>query len=386
MSNADKHLHIVSFNIPWPANYGGVIDVYYKIKALHACGVKISLHCFEYERPHALALHAVCEKIIYYKRHTGLLANLSLLPYNVYSRKSPELIDNLLKDDYPILFEGLHCCYYINDSRLKNRMKIFRECNIEHDYYRHLAKAEYQWIRKCFFRIEAWRFELYQKMVSHADLMIAVSTTDANYLRNVFPDNCIAFMPCFHANNQITARTGKSDFILYHAKLSVVENERAALFLIKHVFSQLNHPCILAGMNPSRLLQEAAAPYPHITIEANPTDEQMDYLIHEAQIHMLITFQDTGLKLKLLNSLFAGRHTIVNQLMLAGSGLDSLCHIANTPEEMIEACNELIQTPVSPELIEKRKALLLPAYSNRHQAELLCDMIYGRSERIPESI
>lgn len=380
MTNTDNHLHIISFNIPWPANYGGVIDVYYKMKALQACGVKIILHCFEYERPHAPELLAVCEKVIYYKRHTGLLANLSLLPYNVYSRKSPDLIENLLKDNYPILFEGLHCCYYINDSRLKNRMKIFRECNIEHDYYRHLAKAEYQWVRKCFFWVEAWRFQLYQEKVSHADCMIAVSTTDADYLRQVFPGRSIEFMPCFHANNQITARRGKSGFILYHAKLSVIENERAALYLIKHVFSQLKHPCVLAGMNPSRKLQEAAAPYPHMTIEANPTDERMDYLIHEAQIHMLITFQDTGLKLKLLNSLFAGRHTIVNPWMLAGSGLDSLCHIGNNSEEMVQLCNELIDVPVSEELIEKRKALLLPTYSNKYQAERLCEMIYGRRE------
>ena len=45
----DKYINIVAFNIPWPANYGGVIDVYYKMLALHRCGVKIFLHCFEYE-------------------------------------------------------------------------------------------------------------------------------------------------------------------------------------------------------------------------------------------------------------------------------------------------------------------------------------------------
>ena len=42
----NKTLHVVALNIPWPANYGGVIDIYYKVKALHECGVKIILHCF----------------------------------------------------------------------------------------------------------------------------------------------------------------------------------------------------------------------------------------------------------------------------------------------------------------------------------------------------
>ena len=49
----ERYLNIIAFNIPWPANYGGIIDVYYKIKALHQCGVKIILHCFEYERAHS---------------------------------------------------------------------------------------------------------------------------------------------------------------------------------------------------------------------------------------------------------------------------------------------------------------------------------------------
>ena len=35
----DKHLHIVSFSIPYPANYGGVIDVFYKLVALHKAGI-----------------------------------------------------------------------------------------------------------------------------------------------------------------------------------------------------------------------------------------------------------------------------------------------------------------------------------------------------------
>jgi len=53
---SDQHLHIVSFDIPYPANYGGVIDVFYKAQALTAKGVKVHLHCFEYNREHSKEL------------------------------------------------------------------------------------------------------------------------------------------------------------------------------------------------------------------------------------------------------------------------------------------------------------------------------------------
>ena len=126
--------------------------MYYKLEALHACGVKLILHCFEYERPHAPELESICDKVFYYKRRTGVIANLTWLPYNVYSRKDHRLIENLLQNDYPILFEGLHSCYYMDDPRLRNRMKIFRECNIEHDYYRHLAKSGKGLVSQCLFQ------------------------------------------------------------------------------------------------------------------------------------------------------------------------------------------------------------------------------------------
>ncbi|MDD4406377.1 MAG: glycosyltransferase family 1 protein, partial [Parabacteroides sp.] len=152
-------MHIISLNIPWPPNYGGVIDIFYKLKALHRLGIKIILHAFEYDRSQAPELALYCEKVYYYKRETGWRSNLSLLPYNVVSRKDPELLDRLLKDDHPILFEGLHSCYYLSDPRLKERKKIVRTSNIEHDYYHQLSRAEKNLFKRLFLQIESWRFD-----------------------------------------------------------------------------------------------------------------------------------------------------------------------------------------------------------------------------------
>jgi hypothetical protein len=371
----NKTLNIVALNIPWPANYGGVIDIYYKIKALHDCGVKIILHCFEYERPRAVELERVCEEIHYYRRQTGIRTNITLLPYNVYSRKDTALIDNLLNNDYPILFEGLHTCYYLNDKRLKRRFKIFRECNIEHDYYRAIGKAEKNILKKLFYHIEAMRFERFQKNAAHAELIIAVSMADRDYLQRMFPRSRVAFMPCFHGNTQITATAGQSDFMLYHGKLSVKENEKAAIHLINNVFCKLPYPCIIAGMDPPPALLKAAALHPNIAVEANPSVERIRTLIREAQINVLVTFQDTGLKLKLLNSLFAGRHTVVNSLMLTGSGLEPLCSVADTPDEMIRTCRRLMQTPFSTDALRERTNRLFPVFSDNHQAQRLIALI-----------
>lgn len=372
----DRYLNIIALNIPWPPNYGGIIDIYYKIKALHALGIKIILHCFEYERGASPELESLCDQVYYYKRRTGLKSNFTYLPYNVYSRKNKNLILNLLENDYPILFEGLHSCYYIGDPRLKNRKKIFRECNIEHDYYYYLYKSTDQPIKKIFFMIEALRFRIYQSIISHADLILSVSKQDQIYLQEKFPDKPIAFVPCFHKNEQIITEPGHSDFILYHGKLSVFENEKAVLYLIKKIFCQLPYKCIIAGMNPSSRIKIAAAPYSNIFIEDNPDEKRMDYLIRHAQINTLITFQATGLKLKLLNSLFAGRYILVNSAMLAGSGLDSLCIVEDKPEKMIEICLQLMSQPFNHKILKQRKSHLFPIYTNSYQAQCICELIY----------
>ena len=41
-----NQLHIVSFDVPYPPNYGGVIDVFYKLKALFDLGIEIYFHTF----------------------------------------------------------------------------------------------------------------------------------------------------------------------------------------------------------------------------------------------------------------------------------------------------------------------------------------------------
>lgn len=371
----DKYLHIISFNVPYPPNYGGIIDVYHKIRTLHGMGIRIILHCYEYERPQAPELELICEKVYYYKRNTGLWTNLTFLPYNVNSRKDPRLLKRLLEDNYPILFEGLHSCYFLSHPALKNRMKIYRESNIEHDYYNHLARSGSGFLKGCFYRVEALRFKWYQPVIAKADISLVVSMADAAYLRKVFPDKQIEYMPSFHPNETVTSLPGKSEYILYHGKLSVEENELAALYLIRNIFCQLPYTCVIAGMNPSRKLLHAASQYANIVVEQNLPGERMDKLIREAQIHMLVTFQGTGLKLKLLNSLFAGRHIVVNDLMLTGTGLDALCHIANTETDMIRICNELMNKPFTEDDRLQRQQQLSSLYSNQKQGERLYQII-----------
>ena len=53
--------------------------------------------------------------------------------------------------------------------------------------------------------------------------------------------------------------------------------------------------------------------------------------MENAHINLLFTFQSTGIKLKLLNSLYRGRFVLVNHKMVNNTGLERLCVIEDNP-------------------------------------------------------
>jgi hypothetical protein len=366
------HVHIISFDIPFPANYGGVIDVYYKLVWLHKLGVKIHLHCFEYGRSRAPELEKLCEKVHYYDRRTHIGSHFSLLPYTVQSRISKKLMKRLLKDDSPILCEVLHTCYVLKDRRLKDRIKIYRHSNIEHEYYSSLAAAEKNFVKRLYLQIEARKLKRFEKVVQFANLILAVNQNDADYYRKKFPKVRTEFLPSFHSHKDVEIKEGKGNFLLYHGNLSVAENVEAVQWLITHVFSKIEERVIIAGLNPSADLENSVDIHSNIELVANPTEAKLNELITNAHIHVLYTAQATGLKLKLLNVLFSGRHIVCNELMIKGGGFspNKSIHLVNTAKDMIAAIGELREKSFSQELIKARKELVQP-FNNQTNAEKL---------------
>jgi hypothetical protein len=373
----ENHLHIVAFSIPFPANYGGVIDVYYKLKALHKAGIKIHLHCFQYNRQEAPELNTYCESVYYYPRETGFAAQLSLKPYIVESRKSNKLLKNLLCDNYPILFEGMHSCYYLDHKVLAGRILIYRESNIEHDYYFNLFKPEKNIGRKAFFFLESMKLKLYQQKLKFATKMLVVSQTDRDYLAGQFPGKEVVYLPSFHGNSEVKSAPGRGNYVLYHGNLSVGENALAAEYLVKEVFNDLPVPLKIAGLNPSESLKNLVAQNKNIELIPNPPQTEMEALIKNAQINVLVTFQATGLKLKLLNTLYNGRWMIVNREMLAGTGLETLCEIAADTNEMKEKISALFNFEFDRSQLLARTELLQKRFSDEVNAEKLIEEVFG---------
>lgn len=366
-------LHVVSFDVPFPADYGGAIDVYYKLEALHQMGFNIWLHCFEYGRKPSAELEKICEKVSYYKRKNSVAKLFSTEPFIVNTRTDERLLSNLIEFEYPILFEGLHCCAYLNHPLLKKRKKIVRTHNVEHTYYQHLSYTEKNLFKRLFFQIEAIKLKSFEKIVENASALVCISPNDKEHFKQLNAQS--HFITAFHPNQHIRISDTVADYCLYHGSLGVGENNKAALWLVEHVFNHLDLPLIIAGNNPSEELRRKVNQLPHVSLISGISTPEILALIQSARINVLPTFQGTGIKLKLLAALFNGKHCVVNDLMIENTGLESLCHIANSPEEMIKVVMELYQKPFDNKEIQKREQLLTTTFSNKENAKKLADVI-----------
>lgn len=354
----DKKLHIISFDVPYPPNYGGVIDVFFKIKALHKLGIEIILHSFEYGRNKPVELEQYCSKIYYYKRKS-VLSVLSAKPFVVNSRRNDQLIANLSKDSYPILFEGIHTTYPLTNTDFNNRKILIRTHNIEHDYYNGLAKSEKKLLKKIFFHIEAKKLKFYEKVIHKTNYILTISPSEHQYFKTKFGEKC-KYIPVFHKEESVRHIDKKGKFALYHGDLRVSDNLKAVDYLIK-IFKTLDYPLIIASSFRNNTIIKTIKDIPNVKfVFIDYTNKnQLDNLFKDAHINVLPTFQATGIKLKLIHALYSSRFCVATPKMVANTGLETICEIGKTQKEFkehIEACFNLEYTS---SIIEDKIALLV---------------------------
>jgi hypothetical protein len=372
----EKHLHIVSLDVPYPPDYGGIISIFVLVKKLHELGIHIHLHCFEYGRGQQKELEKYCDEVFYYERRNGMKGFSLRLPYIVSSRKSKELKRNLLKDSHPILMEGVHCSYLAFDPALKNRKLLVRLHNAEFVYYRHLFRNTNDLFKKAYYFFESKLLERYERKLASFAKIVAVSAEDALLYKRKFHAKDINYLPLVIRHDVVHSKPGRGKFCLYHGHLSVPENEKAAIWLVKKVFDKVDVPLVIAGKDPTHDLKKIITSRNNISLVENPSDSEMQELIETAQINILLSFNSTGIKLKLLNSLFNGRHCIVNAAMACGTQLISLCHVADDDAEFKSLVKKLYDETFTDAEIQNRKKILSRVYDNVTNTQSLVQLIY----------
>ncbi len=379
----EKHLHIVCFDVPYPVDYGGVFDLFYKIKSLSEACIKIHLHCFEYGRGKQESLNQYCEEVHYYTRHTGLRGLMASLPYIVASRANNSLLSNLQKDNYPVLMEGIHCTYFLHTGQLPKERCFVRLHNVEYEYYHQLWETSSSSIKKIYYKRESKLLKEYEASLAGKATFWTVTEKDLDVFNKELGYDNVDYLPLYLPAYFAEWNGEHGNFCLYHGNLSVPENEYAATWLLEEIFSQLDIPFVVAGKQPSAKLEKLAHQHPHTCIVANPDQREMEELIKKAQVNILPSFNSTGIKLKLINALYYGRHCLVNDAGVKGSGLEATCEIGNSKSDIKNIIKKLYNQPFNFLMFEERQQLLHSIFNNKRNAAQMINWIYNHEPTIP---
>nr|MBA4167757.1 glycosyltransferase [Chitinophagaceae bacterium] len=254
---------------------------------------------------------------------------------------------------------------------------VLRLHNVEYKYYRQLYKCSRSILKKLYYFHESMLLKKYESGIAGKVYAIAaMAPQDVNSYRNEFNAKNIVYLPVFSGFERPEPKEGRGSYCLYHGNLSISENEKMAIWLIREVFNDLNIPFLIAGKDPSSRLVRMVNRQKHTCLLANPSNENMQDIISKAQIHILPSLNCTGIKLKLLNALYNGRHCVVNNAAIESTGLEPLCHLAEDPTGFKSIILRLYNVPFSKEDIRFRNRLLTETFDTERNILQLTQLIY----------
>ena len=105
-------------------------------------------------------------------------------------------------------------------------------------------------------------------------------------------------------------------------------------------------------------------------------DHVLQLFISKAHVHVLPSFNNTGVKLKLLNAIFNGRHCLVNKAGVEGSGLEPFCHLAEDAETFRRQIEDLYMQAFTEQEVQERQGLLQTMYNNEANAGKLMSFLW----------
>lgn len=368
-----KKIHIVSFDNPFPPNYGGVIDVFYKLKALCELDFEIYLHCFVSQIPlESSELKKVVKEVYFYKKTKNIFNFFSKYPFSVVSRWDKNLITRLNEVEAPVFFEGLQSTFILNKTTFLNRKIYLRLHNLEDKYYKGVYKSEQNYLKKILYKLESFKYKRYQNILKKFDKVFTLSSFETNIVQEKYKN--AEYIPVFHGNKKVSNLSQHGKYAFFNGDLRLSDNKKAVQSLIA-IFKKIpDYTLIIASSIERKWVESNTVLYPNIVYVEILNQQHLKTLLQEAHISVMLSFQQSGTKLKVINSLFQTRFCIINSNMIDEVAVKNLCKICESESDFIDAINKLKQLPFVDS--KSRQVVLDNYFDDKKNAEKIANTIF----------
>ena len=338
--------------------------------------IQIDLHLFQRNHLEKHGIDDLNLNTTYYKSKTGHKGFSLMAPFSISSYFDEPLISKLNKDNDPIIFHGIETTLNLKEIVQHDRKIVirigFQESSNDFSIKKFITnKGDVRWHDFFTIRKSAYQMDL----ISHYPIL--VTTKDAADVLNYKADKINNIhIPQFIGIPSPMGEEGTGNFCLFHGNLDKHENEQAAYWLLNNVFNEIDIPLVIAGYNPSKLLEKAAHRQLNTCLVANPSSIEIIELIKKAQMIIFPSLSNDGYTHELIHSLVFGRHILSIQEKNTTGSLDYVIHSENGKDEFAKTTKNLFGSSFTEKEKNKREAFLNENLNDRKSAEKLIEMLY----------
>lgn len=221
--------------------------------------------------------------------------------------------------------------------------------------------------------MEALKYKQYDSIIGDFQKIIALSKNEGLYVKNNFLLPKTNYIPVFHGNEMVNVSNGFGKYAVYHGDLRMSDNKKAVIELIE-TFKKINYNLVIAATDNEEFVQKKIKNSNNISFVKIIDFKHLQGILIDAHINIMLSYQQSGTKLKLLNSLYNSRFCLINNNISDDKKLTDLCEYVSTNEELITKVNSLINLPFTD--FEKRKSVLDSYMNDTLNAKLLLETIF----------
>lgn len=268
--------------------------------------------------------------------------------YNLSRFYSAEIAQTLMEKIEQEGFDLIHVeslfslVYISNFKATTSAPVVYRSHNIEHSIWDDLSKETSNPLKRVYLKKLAKSLKKEElKLTKLADFTLSINSTDTKVYRSWGIKNCDTLLPSVELSNSPQANTGG----VYHlGAMDWQPNLDGVNWLVDHVLPLLKDTDIkihLAGRNMPGIWNEQA----QLVIDGEVEDART--YIEEKQICLIPVFSGSGVKMKLLEALAAGKAIITTDKGIEGVDLkhNQEVFIANSPQAFADGIIGLSKNP-----------------------------------------
>ncbi|WP_169306582.1 glycosyltransferase family 4 protein [Cohnella pontilimi] len=365
---------VVCSDFPFPADHGGRVDTWGRIKVLSELGWKIHLVVCGKQLPSETDLAVVktyVEEIKICSRRSKLADLLHAIPMQARSRNELRYVNFDADYDY-VLLEGDYVYPILNNPNIRKDNVILRVHNDEAVYFKALARSAKNPIHKMYYYMESGKFGLLQKKIlEKVNNYLFISSKEFESFQRRHPSANSLFLPPPVDNAAFRSNTFQTKHVVFIGSLFMPNNREAIQWYLEYVhplmLKEPGYKFIVAGNSRKQSLSWLESfDLTHVMIHDSP--KSLDDIYKSGYLFVNPMRNGAGVKLKTIEAIRNGLPVVSTTIGNEGTGLADGEHImiADKPDDFYRKIKRLFEHPREAKaLLESSQNFLRKHYNHK---------------------